>query len=1123
MLVRKDANRKRPSSREPKLLRRREIQRTIDRLQPGKSKGNLLTNITNKNQEKPEETLPVGALNKIRDLSKAEESSPKLSLGSVLPSVEFALGSDHNFRNNEDIKSENLKETTNAVDVVEKEEPQKKPEDESVQPNKKDVEVETEPPVTTKPNQEKATPNLSAWFKAFGAPKNTTNAALPIPVKKKLEDTETEEKHFEVPSTEQKVISPKNNQKFDSPTDTENFNPDGGDSPLPNVITTPRQRKTSTGSSVSERSSFSQDLDSPRHQMSHTSPLLRSPASPRTDDFQKITYPIINGTVRAGFYHDTTSMKSSPEKSCSPRESPLSPYSPYSQHVYASNSITGSSTPNYFVDHNRSPLSASYTQNPLPFYDTSKVAAVNKLGHAHEDYTLGPDAYPQNQYTGPFSAYSPYTQTSNYSQAQQSSPQTTTNTTSTNSIPVTVDNKPNLFPVKKRMYNEPETLSNVTKSIDGKDTCDVIQNKNETNKIVQSLHSISTLPSSTPSVDEIALALSEKSEMAKLNNIRDIATREYTDGNVEKKEPVKFENDDSMHSKNENTSTIEINKAIGIIKDNIDMINMGYLNPEVDRRNNTDSNTNFLPEKDSPKTNINTQQKSYEVEAINLGINNQPIQKTISKTTVIPNNIPAAHSQERTLSDANLNQNIPHAHHNQYESASSSQPVSNFSMNDIEMANKNFYANSTTSSGSISYSNWKVAMRKQEALASVYSASYTNTAEKLMSDISSTNANVINYNKTAPHQQYNTYNIPRTNLQRTQEIQQNLPSELRIPNPRSLLKNDLLNAPSTLIDTNLTSKSIDTHTSSHKPQKSEKIIQNHPLVTSNPYKAPYSNHSTLPMDSLRNLPSIPQMLERFPNDERYLGSFSSNASSVYHDKTFQMAQMFSKSMPSDVHSTSTPVTIYAQPSLSINKDSIVYQTCSMTDNPPEVKYRLKRKRTSDIKQVPPASAPNYHTTEVLSPVKSNIIPASAFNFGTSSNMALSGSLYPDNTGFTIEDFRNNTANQLMAANYMVAAVAHQQRNAVDVSTDKLVKPAHQNSTHATSSFPFMGHSQVRAGYPFVGADPTSPLYQQLIQRRQEELFRQTGAQIMSLYPSGYPAAGLSVRQPYDSINRPSWL
>ncbi|KAJ0183849.1 hypothetical protein K1T71_000272 [Dendrolimus kikuchii] len=1127
LLVRKDINRKRPSSREPKLVKRREIQRTIDRLQPGKSKGNLLTNMNNKNQEKLEEILPLGPLNKVRDSSKAEESSPKLSLGSVLPIVEFALGSDHNFGNNEDTKIEILKETkTSVVEKEEKEETEKKTEDESVQPDKKDVQVETEPPVVTKPNQEKATPNLSAWFKAFGAPKNTSTTTSSVAMKRKAEDTETEEKIFETANTEQKIKSPKNNPKFDSPMDIETPNPDGGDSPLPNVITTPRQRKTSTGSSVSERSSFSQDLDSPRHQMSHTSPLLRSPASPRTDDFQKITYPIINGTVRAGFYQDTTSMKSSPEKSCSPRESPLSPYSPYSQHVYASNNVGGGSTPNYFVDHNRSPL-PTYTQNPPAFYDTSKVPAVNKHGRAHEEYTsLGQDSYPQNQYTGPFSAYSPYTQTSsNYSQAEQSPPQTITNTTSTNSTQATVDNKTSLFPVKKRMYNEPETSSNTTKLTENKDTGEVIQNKNEIQKIAQSLHSMSSLPSTTPSVDEIALALSEKSEIAKLNNLRDKTVREYTERSVENRDPVKFENNDPIHNKTENTC-IEINKPVGVIKDNIDMLNMAYFNTEADRRNNAESRSNFSIEKDIPKNNVNhTQQKGYEVEAIaiNLGINNQAMQKSITKPTNIPSNIPLAHSQEQSVRDTSLNQNIPHAHHNQYEPPSSGQSVSNFSINDIDMANKNFYASSATPSGaSISYSNWKVAMRKQEALASVYPSSYTNNTEKLMADISSTNANVINYNKSSAHQQYSSYNIPRTTLQRTQDLQQNLSAELRIPNPRSLLKNDHLNVQSTLIDTDLTSKTIDAHTTSHKTQKSDKVIQNHPLVSSNPYKAPYSNHSTLPIDTLRNLPNIPQMLERFPNDERYLTSFSNSASSIYHDKSFQMAQIFNKSLPSDAHTTSTPVNKYAQPSASINKDSIVYKTSSISCSPPEVRYKAKRKRTSDIKQGSVVAGQTYHTTDVLSSVKSNMIPASAFNFGTSANMALSGALYADNAGFTIEDFRNNTANQLMAANYMVAAVAHQQRNSVDVNTEKLVKPAHQNSSHAAGSFPFIGHSQVRAGYPFVGADPTSPLYQQYIQRQQEELFRQTGAQIMSLYPSGYPA-GLGVRQPYDSINRPSWL
>lgn len=1129
--TRKDATRKRPSSREPKLVKRREIQRTIDRLQPGKSKGNLLTNMSNKNADKVEEVTPLGPLNKIRDTNKGEESSPKLSLGSVLPTVEFTLGNDHNFSEDksEDKKeapkpSNDDKETTKEEKTIES-----KAEEVSVLPHKKDAEVETDPQTPTKLSQEKATPNLSAWFKAFGAPK-TTGTTTTI-AKKKIDDCEFDEKPIENATTDTKSASPKNTTKYDSPTDPDTPHPDGGDSPLPSVIATPRQRRTSTGSSVSERSSFSQDLDSPRHQMSHTSPLLRSPASPRTDDFQKITYPIINGTVRAGFYQDTTSIKSSPEKSCSPREAPQSPYSHYSsQHVYASNSAAGSATPNYFVDHNKSPLPA-YGNNPPPYYDSAKVPVPTKTARVYDEYaTIGPETYQQNQYSNSFSpSHTPYPQPppAIHTQVQQS-PESIVTEPIANSTPLVPEPKTTLFPVKKRTYNEPETPSITTKKSDAKEPTGVTPSKNEFQKVAQSLHSLSSLP--TPSVDDIALALSEKSEMAKLNSIREKSTVELLERHaVETREPISYSNE-TMHATKKDAPVVEANKAIGMIKkDNVDMVNMGYMNPEIDRRNSGEIHeVDYTASRDHQKLNINAQPKGYEVDAIamNLGMNNQQMQKSMSKSNMNPNNIPPAHTHDRTHHSDALPQNIAHAHHNQFDAISSGHQISNFSLNDIELANKKLYAcNSTPSSTAIDYGNWKMTnqMRKQEMLPSDYSNTYsTSNVEKLKGDINATNTVAINYNKSLQHQQYN-YNVPRTSVQRAQELQQNLPSELRIPNPRGILKSDHhVSTASSITDSNLVTKNID---SLAKAQKSEKLVQNHPLVGSIPYKTPYSTHSSLPLETLRKLPNIPQMLERYTNDEMYLSSFAGGSSALYHDKTFQMAQMFSKSLASEAHPASTSVSIYSQPSIAMSKDNGIYKTSSISSSQVDPKTKAKRKRTSETKQMQAMGGQSYHTsscgTDVLSSVKSSMMPGSAFNFGTSTNMALGSGLYGDNGGFSIEDFRNST-NQLMAANYMAAAVAHQQRNNADASADKMVKPAHQSSTHSSSSYPFIGHSQVRAGYPFVGADPSSPIYQQYLQRHQEELLRQTGAQIMGLYPPGYPPT-LGVRQPYDSINRPSWL
>lgn len=1112
--------RKRPSSREPKVLKRREIQRTIERLQPGKSKGNLLTNISNKNIEKAEETASPGVVNKVRETVKSEESSPKLSLGSVLPTVEFTLGKDHNFDNQEEpkekVQTEVIKEAEVEVKAVKPEDNiqiENKSEEPPVIVTKKDAEVETEPQVPPKPNQEKATPNLSAWFKAFGAPKNPTPTTT---IKKKTDDAEVEEKQPESVITEQKTTSPKNPPKYDSPNDPATPNPDGGDSPVP-VNATPRQRRTSTGSSVSERSSFSQDLDSPRHQMSHNSPLLRSPASPRNEEFQKITYPIINGSVRAGFYQDTTSMKSSPEKSCSPREGPQSPYSAYPHHVYAINNPAGASTPNYFVDHNKSPL-PTYTHNPNSYYDTTKAAVTHKPPRAHEEFTnIPPETFQQNQYARPYSpVYSPYTQppSTNYSQVQQS-PQPPPANTPPTVPPITPESKTAHFPVKKRMYNEPEqSVISPSKPIEPKDPIPT-QVKSDYTKMSQPLHSIP--PMNTPSVDDIALALSEKSEIAKLreNNVVAYAINDRLIDDRNAKEQL-----ETAHDLKKDMTNQDVNKPICIMKkDNIDMVNMGYMNPEIERRSSGEAHeVDFPVGRDVAKPITMTQQKVYDVDAIalNLGINSQPLQKTLSKCNPIQSNLPpAAHSQDRTHvdrshGDMSINHNVAHAHHpTQYEHMSSGQTISNFSMSDIELANKKLYACNAPTSTAIDYGNWKMTnqMRKPDMMPSDYSTTYNaNTAEKLKNEINA--ANTINYNKNLQHQQYNMFNAPRSNTQRTQDLQQSLPAELRIPNPRGHLKSEHMNV-SSIGDSESVVKNMD---NVNKSQKSEKLVQNHPLVTSNPYKTPYSN-SGLPIDTLRNLP-IPQMLERYTNDDRFLSSFASSSSSLYHEKQYQMAQMFNKSLPSDIPSSSSSASIYSQPATALSKDNGIYKTPNAITH--DSKPKTKRKRT-ESKPAQIVSSQGYHgspcTSDVLSSVKSGMMPASAFNFGTSSNMALSGGLYGDNAGFS--------ANQLMAANYMVAAVAHQQRSTE--TSEKMAKPAHAaSSSHAAGSFPFIGHGQVRGGYPFVGSESSSPLYQQYLQRHQEELLRQTGAQIMSLYPAGYPPSLAGVRQPYDTMNR-HWL
>lgn len=421
---------RRTFSRDPaKFLKRREVQRTIDRLQPGKSKGNLISSVQSSKQT--DELFPLGPLSKNKDtknslIVKTDDNAPKLSLGSVLDSFgrhKFVDDTKPEEFENSKVKDEKLPFQSNISNEI-KEEIKPKPE-------KKESPVREESSMMSG-----ATPNLSAWFKAFGAPK--------VQSTQKKNDTKPDgkenEKTEEVKSKEEvKVAVPEPSPNPDSPVATHGQ-------------PTPRQRKVSTGSSISERSSFSQDMDSPRvgiderlgaYPAPYPSPLHRSPSgaspvmvSPRPDVSPKAApYPPFNGQIRVGFYQDTVSNKSSPDKSCSPRDNPQSPYTQCSEHVYTPNTTQNmpysypnspyySHTPNY-SNTNPTPPYNPDNVNPGAYYDTNK-----SLTDQYQAKNI------QNYVNSPNNVQSPET----YRQEDQKEKMA----------------QSAMFPVKKRAYNEAE-------------------------------------------------------------------------------------------------------------------------------------------------------------------------------------------------------------------------------------------------------------------------------------------------------------------------------------------------------------------------------------------------------------------------------------------------------------------------------------------------------------------------------------------------------------------------------------------------------------------------------------------------------------------------------------------
>lgn len=387
----KEPKRKSLKEKLQQLPKKKEVQRTIDRLQPGKTKGNLLHNIQNIN--KPEEFFPLGNRDKIKEVKNSlivqtDESSPKLSLGTVLDTQSF------NFNDSETKKQDN--DCFDEPSMKIEDEKDEKIDDDSISQSD-DTEAKTKNENSKSSSEDlkgaqnksnaadaaASKPNLNAWFKAFGAPKK--------PKKSESQDDSG------------KMSDNVDAMKIES-------------SYLPT-----HHRRLSTGSSVSERSSVE---DSPQVGLEerlgapapYPSPIGASPimASPKTDDCQKsaaANYPVNGSIGRVGFYQDTTSTKSSPEKSCSPREMP-SPYGQYSQQHLYSGGGSGTASAGMYGS----------------FYNPENTAA-GKTGQAsYSKPTTSPASY-YDQYKQPMSqesefnnSMSPSTNPNSPYHSQQSSP-----------------------------------------------------------------------------------------------------------------------------------------------------------------------------------------------------------------------------------------------------------------------------------------------------------------------------------------------------------------------------------------------------------------------------------------------------------------------------------------------------------------------------------------------------------------------------------------------------------------------------------------------------------------------------------------------------------------------------
>ncbi|XP_050523733.1 bromodomain-containing protein 4-like isoform X2 [Daktulosphaira vitifoliae] len=434
---------KRPS-KEPiglPVKKKREVQRTIDRLQPGKSKGNLISN-------KQEDSQTIS---KHKAIKSDLETVPTLSLGTVLNTDLMGFSSKVSYEDKdlEKMEVECEKSPEENYNVFKKEE------------NKSELEVKDDKP-------EKTTPNLSAWFKAFGAPKTQptpkrkqeVNESSPIYTAYAMNDMVPYD--YTLKESDKKDTIVQADKKTTTTTTT---------TPLvsPDKPIAKRQRKTSTGSSVSEQSSQNDSWNSPRPSLDepYLSPqsVINSPQ--QLKPYQNVLN-IPHAPLKVGFYQDAFARPNSEKSSsCSPRNpSSVMTASPHGQsprNTFTSPRELPSDSPsNNFIGspheascspHNNvinSPKESPHhlILSPQDSSNSPYYSPHNVVNSPKEPVANLADEYQQNQ-----NVYPQYIGTQNSS---QNSPQNTYTELYPQPIVNTAIKTQNIFPVKKRMYNESE-------------------------------------------------------------------------------------------------------------------------------------------------------------------------------------------------------------------------------------------------------------------------------------------------------------------------------------------------------------------------------------------------------------------------------------------------------------------------------------------------------------------------------------------------------------------------------------------------------------------------------------------------------------------------------------------
>ena len=1162
--------------------RRREVQRTIERLQPGKSKGNLISNIQNTNKSTDENSGCSGLLgiggkpkeNRNSLLVKTDEATPKLSLGTVLTSDVLGFGhNSHNFDSSEEVPTEEKKTIvlssvektsgTTESEMHNKISPEKHKR--SLSPEiKKAIEksdAEDGKSSTKEAKQEKVTPNLSAWFKAFGAPK-----ATPVQKQRKtevvshLELDVSEERRSEsarspspnptdVPSSSGVIERsrtadlPSRHDLSSRPPLQEDLERKVEEAPSPTqpiLVPAQRQRKVSTGSSMSERSSFSQDpmdpLDgypAPYPSPLHRSPMAASPimASPRQEETPKPTtsYPSLNGTIRVGFYQDTSSslQKSSPEKSNSSC-SPQSP-SPFHQPVYAPRYPPPHDTPNYMTYRNATPgPPQTYDGLPVPsygpvmqYYDTSKPLTDQYRAartQASDDYAPGglPLSYTSGQQQNYPSPTTVTTSTPPYTTDRQSGFQLSVPRPSsshrTSTVPATNSGLLSTLPYTSSQQQAYE-LSVPRPSALHKPTPSVVTSSLPYSTTQQSSYEISIpCPTSTSKTSTAVTVPSTTLPYAtEKSQGYDISIPRPTTKNPATMFPVKKR----LYSDLDPSSVLHHQSA-------------AHLHTASTSPVTSSPSPNVTPSSPRVSDNISPVQQTER-------LHSSPVmspKSSISERLLAP-------PKQQVTSESSISSTKHQAAERLYQSSgevlSTSERLHQISSSPI---------GSLHTSGPIDVS-----------LSSRSSSDKQSNVEKLRQSPTPIRGvgNDVSFHR-GPFSPAPPTSL--SNLSNLSHIVDRFPRDGSPFYAASGDKGRILQPPISSAAAAMaifSQPAYDRSVTDLPSVLSSKVsdVQSVFSRTVPEISSVLSGKSTPPVGSVRP-PPYDRPVTEISNYSRDMSTSLTNKSSPpvegqsgFNHGVTDLSPILTNKVPSasatnvatPTFSRSVVVTDFSMVPTKVPPigEASPLTTATTTSTKSSRKRKTKQQQQSTSGSETCVSSSSGSTTAFqqymsepsaisLKTVQSSVVPGSAFNFGP----APSGlGLYGDAAGF-LEEYRN------APASYFIPPVTEPGR-------DK------QTPGPAPSPFPFLSHPQARPpSYPqlaqaFINHQPSlmdasgaaSPLYQQYLQRHQEELLRHSAAGAPMVlhqgllgpptgYPSGYHPA-LGIRQPYDALNRPSWL